>query len=181
MTKTEFFSPEGKVCVQPSEGVMFELSPKHRELIQAILSGINNQCIGTYERLELRYADSVLNKPYHEYQMACRFCKCNFGNYDTLSWDVDEQGRWHFEKVSCPLRGECPDEGVICLPKIRSDLSKRETEIAELLSRLSPEEIAERFGLSIRTVYNHIQAIKVRLRLKTIAQIATWYKTNYQL
>jgi len=53
-------------------------------------------------------------------------------------------------------------------------------EVAKLLSHMSPEEITAELSLSIRTVYNHVQAIKVRLKLKTIAQIAAWYKSHNQ-
>ena len=97
-----------------------------------------------------------------------------------MSWYIDEHGELHFEQVSCPMRGECADEGVICNPKMRTILSEREMEVAKLLSHMSPEGISLELKLSIRTVYNHIQAIKIRLRLKTIAQIATWYKSHNQ-
>lgn len=178
--KVEFFnSPEGNVYVQSVNGEVFILSECRGDLIQDILFDVQEIWPEAYEGLRKSYSRSLLNKPHFEYQMASRFCRCNVGNYDTQSWDIDEHGDWHLEKVSCPLRGECPDEGVICMPKMKKQLSEREVEIACRLSYQVPEEIAEELNLSLRTVYNHIQSIKTRLKVKTIAHITTWY--NKQL
>lgn len=177
--KVEFFNtPDGDVFAQLENGEMYKLSECRRDIVQDILSDVRNIWPGAFERLVQDYQKHSLNKPYFEFRMASRFCRCNVGNYDTLCWDIDEYGNWHLEKVSCPMRGECPDEGVICMPKMKTQLSEREMEIADRLSYQAPEEIAEELALSIRTVYNHIQAIKIRLKLKTIAQITTWYNTR---
>lgn len=177
--KVEFFnSPDGCVCTQLENGEMHKLSECRRDIVQDILNDIQNMWPGAYERLVQDYHKYSLNKPYFEFRMASRFCRCNVGTYDTLCWDIDEYGNWHLEKVSCPMRGECPDEGVICMPKMRTQLSEREMEIARRLTNQPPEEIAEKLNLSIRTVYNHIQAIKTRLKLKTIAQIVAWYNIH---
>ena len=108
--------------------------------------------------------------------MAQRCCGCNFGVFDTMSWDIDEFGVWHFEQVSCPLRGQCTEQDKICNPKMRTKLTERELEIAKLLCDITPDEICDELHLSISTVYNHIRAIKMRLKFKTIAQITSCYK-----
>lgn len=181
LTKTEFYNaPDGQVYVKPAHGGVYVLDESRKEIIQEMLLGIQEFWPEAFKRLSELYSASSLNKTYFEYRMVRRFCRCNFGLYDTMSWDVDEYGEWHFEQVSCPMRGECADEGVICNPKMRTILSEREMEVARLLAYMSPEEITIELKLSIRTVYNHIQAIKIRLKLKTIAQIATWYKSHNQ-
>ena len=177
--KVEFFnSPDGHVCAQSENGELYKLSECHRDIIQDILNDVREIWPDAYARLEQNYHKYSLNKPYFEFRMASRFCRCNVGSNDTLCWDIDESGNWHLEKVNCPMRGECPDEGVICMPKMKTQLSEREMEIACRLSVQVPEEIAQELHLSIRTVYNHIQAIKIRMKLKTIAQIAAWYNTH---
>lgn len=181
ITKIEFYNtPTGEVYVKPADGGVFVLDENQEEIIQEMLVEIQEFFPSAFARLSQLYSVSSLNKRYFEFRMVHRFCRCNFGTYDTMSWDIDENGDWHFEQVVCPLRGECQDEGIICNPKMNTKLSERESEVARLLSHHTPEEISVELKLSIRTVYNHIQAIKMRLKLKTIAQITAWYKSHNQ-
>lgn len=179
LTKIELYNaPDGQVCVKPADGGVFVLDENRKEIVQEMWLGIQEFWPDAFNRLSELYSASSLNRLYFEFRMVRRFCRCNFGLYDTQNWDIDEFGEWHFEQVPCPLRGECPDEGIICNPKMRTNLSEREKEIARLLANMSTEEIAAELKLSIRTVYNHIQSIKIRLKSKTTAQIATWYKQH---
>lgn len=179
ITKTEIYStPDGQICVKPADDAMFILTEGNRDIIQEMLTTIQDFWPDAFKELSKIYSSSSLNRVYFEYRMISRFCRCNFGAYDTLNWDIDEQGIWHFEQVSCPLRGECTHEGIICNPRMKRVLSEREMEVAKMLSNMSPEEVANELNLSIRTVYNHIQSIKIRLKLKTIAQITSWEKSH---
>lgn len=181
LTKLEFYNaPDGQVCVKPADGGMYVLDESQRDIIQEMLLEIQNYWPDAFKKLSELYSASSLNRTCFEFRMVKRFCRCNFGIYDTMSWDIDEFGEWHFEQVPCPLRGECPHEEVICRPKLKKKLSKREMEVAKLLTYMSPEQITVELSLSIRTVYNHVQSIKIRLNLKTIAQIAAWYKSHNQ-
>lgn len=178
LERIEFYnSPCGAVHVKPEDSPMYILDESHTDLIQSLLSEINEMYPDAFERLSAIYSASSLNKTYFEFRMAHRFCRCNFGLYDTMSWDIDEFCTWHFEQVPCPMRGQCPDEGVICHPKLKTKLSERELEIAKLLCTITADEICDELHLSIRTVYNHIRAIKIRLKLKTTAQITSWYES----
>lgn len=181
LTRIEFYNaPGGEVYVQPVGEAVFVLDELRRDIIPIMLQEIQEFFPEAFTRLSQSYSVSSLNKMYFEFRMVHRFCRCNFGNYDTLSLDIDENGVWHFEQVACPLRGYCPDEGVICGPKLNTKLSGREMEVTKLLSYMSPEQTAQELQLSIRTIYNHIQAIKIRLNLKTVAQIVSWYKSLNQ-
>lgn len=171
-------TPDGQVCLKPEGEAMFILDESHQDIIQSMLNQIHELYPEAFKRLSENYSKSSLNKNYYELRMLKRFCRCNFGSYDTQKLDIDRTGAWHFEQVQCPLRGECQDEGIICCPVLKTKLSERELEIAKLLSYMSPEEVAEEFKLSVRTVYNHIQSIKTRLKIKTIAHITAWYKNN---
>lgn len=171
-------TPDGQVCMKPEGEAMFILDESHKDIIQSLLNDIHELYPDAFKRLSEIYSKSSLNKNYYELRMVKRFCRCNFGNYDTLRMDIDSQGNWHFEQVQCPLRGECQNEGIICLPKLKTKLSEREMEVAKLLSNYSCEEIADELQLSLRKVYNHIQSIKTRLKVKTIAQIITWYNSK---
>lgn len=50
---------------------------------------------------------------------------------DTMSHDIDK-GRYNIEQVKCPLRGECRNEGIICMPTLQTKLTAREEEIVRL-------------------------------------------------
>lgn len=170
----EFFNAsQGKVAIQDNNSIYY-LEQKDIAIIETILEE-TKKYVGTYERLQQVYQSSIMNSNYYNYRMALRFCRCNCGKLDNLSKDIDEDGHFHLEEVECPLRGtgDCLDEGIICLPRRQSILTEREREITELLKTKTLEEIAESLSLSMRTVYNHIQSIKKKTMLSTVAQIAT--------
>ena len=104
--------------------------------------------------------------------MVHRFIRCNFGEYDALSLDVNANGHLRFEDVRCPLRGECPFECIICKPTLDSKLSERENQVAKLLCEgFTAEEIGEELHISPHTVKRHIANIKTRLKLTRTNQI----------
>ena len=112
----------------------------------------------------------------YEFNIVSRFCRCNFGEYDAHTPDIDADGFFHFEEVKCPLRGECRMEGVICKPKLDSKLTDRELDIVELISKgLRAQEIADRLYISVKTVQRHRENIKAKLQLRSLAQVAAYY------
>lgn len=89
-----------------------------------------------------------------------RFVRCNFGEHDLLTQDIDND-ILHFEEVRCPLRGMCEYERVICKPKTMVNLSKCEREIADhYLEGLTFTQIAERLGKNAQTVKVQLMRIK---------------------
>lgn len=89
-----------------------------------------------------------------------RFVRCNFGEHDLLTQDIDRD-ILHFEEVRCPLRGMCEYERVICKPKTMVNLSKCEREIADLyLEGLTFKQIAERLGKNAQTVKVQLMRVK---------------------
>ena len=64
--------------------------------------------------------------------MVRRFCKCNFGELDNTSRDIDKKGGFNFERVKCPMRGECKYEGIICNPQFNSRISDAEMRVMRL-------------------------------------------------
>ena len=85
---------------------------------------------------------------------------------DGTKADVDRTGKFNFEKVDCPLRGECRFEGVICSPKFNSKLSDAELRVMRLVYQgLSKEEIAEQLYISPYTVKNHIKSAYLKLKI----------------
>ena len=84
-----------------------------------------------------------------------------------MHYDV-ENGLLHLEKVNCPLRGICPQEGIICCPKVKSPFFPKELEVAKLFSKgYVAREIAEILGKSKNTVAAQIRKMTKRLNLKS--------------
>ena len=173
MKRIEFYvAPDGSVMVKQEGEAMFAYEPgcsEIRETLMSILRDLYPEALGALSKL---YERSAKNKPYFEYLITHRFIRCNFGEYDQLTFDIDSRGLPNFEEVKCPLRGECMNEGVICKPKLKTTLSPREKDVALLLAEgVGKQEIADEVCISVFTVTRHITNIKNRWNVRTTAQI----------
>lgn len=159
MNDLEFYTFEGELwCIYP-DGNNRIVTESDTELVRNILERIRESYPEAYKALEGIYKKSALNVPYYQYLMVRRFCKCNFGNLDNKDKDVDRSGTFHFERVNCPLRKECPYEGIICGARFSSALSKAEYRVMKLVyDGVSREDIASQLYLSPDTVKNHIKS-----------------------
>lgn len=127
--------------------------------------------------LEREYKN-ITDDNYRRYRIVLRFCKCNFGVTDNV-FDVDSESRLSFEYVSCPLRGECKLENIVCNPTFNSSISKSEMRVLELLYRgVSRAEIANRLYLSERTVHNHIRNAYCRIGVHSTAEFIEYANSN---
>lgn len=172
----EFYTcPDGSVSIKKLDAPMFPYTQECREITDEVIILIRDLYPEAYKALSALYSKSERNHRYFEYLMVKRFIRCNFGEYDSLSFDINDVGQFNFEEVKCPLRGECLNEGIICKPKLQSVLSKREKEVAELLARGLPTcQIAEDLNISVFTVRRHIQKIKARMHLRHTHQIISF-------
>ena len=173
--RIEFFNcPDGSISAKPSDGDMVVFDMTCRHIVEEMVARIKELYPGAYAVLAEIYSRSERNRDYFEYRIVHRFIRCNFGEYDALSFDVTPNG-FNFEEVKCPLRGECLYEGIICKPKLQNRLSAREREVADLLSRgRSKYDVAEELCISICTVSRHIANIKARLNLNHTHQIIAY-------
>lgn len=173
----EFYnSPDGTICVKPDGKPMYILDESHRPIIQEILASIRELYPDAFKALSELYSRSESNPSFFEYRIASRFIRCNFGEYDALSKDVDSMGTMHLEDVRCPLRGECLMEGRICRPVLQTSLSNREKEVARLYAKgYDRMRIANELNISFYTVIRHLSNIKARLRLKHANQIISLF------
>lgn len=161
--RLEFFSsPDDRVCFSISgEGVRF-LEESEKDVISEIITYITTFYPKAYEALASKYRKKSINKSYYNYLIAHRFVRCNLLLNDSLKWDI-ENGHMNLEKVPCPMRGECPLEGIVCMPKFRSALSSREREIIKLMAKgYTTEKIAAILYISPMTVRNHLANARIR-------------------
>lgn len=179
MKAVEFYTtPEGEVTLREVGCAERQLVATDTEFIQAILQHIREYYPQAYNALMELYSKTLPNKSYRDYLAVRRFIKCNFGVYDN-EIDVDGNGNFHFEFVSCPLRGECKYDKILCQPAFDSTLSERQLEIMRLCYEgVSDAEIAERLFISIHTVANHRKASFYKLGIHSMAELNRYAATH---
>lgn len=175
----EFFkTPEGDVMYKrQGEGVR-QLTELERDLVLDFLSLIRTRYPEAFAALSDIYSRSERNRAWYEFQMVSRFIRCNLGDYDTQTIDIDIDGQMRFEQMKCPLMGtgDCMFEGVICHPKLNSGLTTRELELLPLIAEgLQSQEIAERLCISKVTVDHHRHNILAKLGKRSASELAAWY------
>ena len=123
---------------------------------------------GAMKALKEVYKSSLQNYNFGRYKIVERFIRCNFGENDLLTYDI-EHGSMNIEKVRCPLRQICKNENVICNPSLSTD---KETQVAKLYAHgLSLQEIADVLHKSSCTVNAQLYNLKQRLNLNSSRDI----------
>jgi DNA-binding CsgD family transcriptional regulator len=120
-------------------------------------------------------ANKRLNEKYpaSSFERVRRFCKCNFSNNDRIP-DIDGS-QFNFEFVSCPMRGECNDENIICNPELETGLTIRETEIVkEFAAGKMAKEVAVSLRISTTTAETHKRHIYAKLGIGTVGELTNW-------
>ena len=180
LSNIEFYTtPDGTVMYKESEKPVMQLTEADRTIIEEILSAIRDRYPKAFKRLSELYTKSERNRIHFEFKMVHRFIRCNFGEYDQYKFDIDRNGRFCFEEVRCPLRGECIHEGTICKPELNTALTEREKEILALIGEcMEGTDIAEELHISIATVNRHRENIKAKLGLKNVKEMIHYYLTQ---
>lgn len=180
ISNIEFYNtPEGDVMVKEVGMAAHQLKESDRDLIADLLVIIRDRYPKAHDALMTLYSSSTMNRRYYEYRVVHRFIRCNFGEYDQYNLDVDHNGRFLFEEVRCPLRGECCLEGVVCKPELNTRLTEREMEVFRLIaSDLSGDEIAAELNLSPCTINRHRENIKAKIGAKNVAEMVGYWHRN---
>lgn len=91
MKDLEFYMFEDELwCLFP-DGSNKPVTDKDVVLIKSILDRIRECYPDAYNALMECYQRSSQNIPYFQYLMVRRFCKCNFGELDNTSRDIDKK------------------------------------------------------------------------------------------
>lgn len=180
LDRIEFYTgPDGSVNVKTFDKPVFVYDMSHKHITSEMIVLIRDLYPGAFAALAELYSKSERNIEYYEFRIVHRFIRCNFGEYDALTYDVNQMGSFNFEDVRCPLRGECLLEGVVCKPVLQTRLSRREQEVATLLAQgFSRQDVAEELTISVYTVNRHIANIKARLHFKNTQQIISHFHAN---
>lgn len=164
MEEVEFYtSPEGLVYYKKDGQDPKRLS-KFSEVVEPVVTIIRNRFPECYARLATLYKE-------HSIQMVDRFVRCNFGEHDLLTNDI-EHDILNFEEVRCPLRGICKDEHVICKPKSLVHLSKGEQEVVKLyLNGCTLDNISAQLHKNRSTVKTQLLRVRDKLGVKNCREI----------
>ena len=179
----EFYIYEDELWCKSDDGKNFAIDESCTEVISYILNNVRARYPDAYKALEKCYQKSAMNVSYYQYLMARRFCRCNFACLDATSLDVVDvrrDGVFNFEKVACPMRGECLYEGVICLPRFDSSLSKAEERVMRLWYQgKSKEDIGRELFISPGTVKNHIKNAYLKLGVHSEAEFVKYAEEHH--
>lgn len=174
-------SPDGNIYFKENGEPEKRLTRFNKDLCGKLISIICNRFPGAWSRLRLLYppkSQTVAAKDKAAFQIVERFIRCNFGEHDLLTPDI-ENDILHFEEVRCPLRGICPDEKIICKPQSLTKLSPAEKEVVQLyLYGLTFDVIARRLGKSPQTVKVQLHNIKNKLGAKNCREIIKVMRLN---
>jgi len=180
MNDLELYTIDNEVWYLTSDGRNEMLDESKGEIISMLIEHMMNCYPEAYKALSECYKKSALNPQYYRYLIIRRFCKCNFGNLDTTATDCNSSCRFCFEKVQCPLRGECHYEGVVCMPKFNTSLSKKELEVMRLIYEgCTTEQVAERLYISPYTVKNHVKAVYGKLGIHEKSEFIQYANKNH--
>ena len=165
MEGIEFFtSPEGQVYYRKDGHDAKRLTKFSSDIVSKVVTLVRNRFPECYSRLAILYKKNAS-------QMVDRFVRCNFGEHDLLTPDI-ERDILHFEEVRCPLRGICPDENIICKPQSLYRLTPAEKEVAKLYLRGDTfDMIARELGKSPSTVKQQLWKLKKKLGAKNCREI----------
>jgi DNA-binding CsgD family transcriptional regulator len=117
----------------------------------------------TFPNTHKSLCDKFGDQKHSTYARVYQFLACNFSTKDGTP-DIDEDGNFYLEKVSCPTRHTC--KMCFCNPEIVSLITHREREIIEFFVKgFDLNEIAERLFISPNTVHNHQNNIYAKFGL----------------
>lgn len=178
MARLEFYTYNDELWCIDGAGQHI-VTEENTDLIDGMYDVIRTFYEEAWNALSREYASSSLNVPYHRYLVVRRFCKCNFGSLDSTKVDVTDLSLFNFEKVSCPLRGECKLECVVCNPKATTSLTKGEHRVMSMVyDGLTKDEIASRLFISPFTVVNHIKNSYKKLGVHTESEFLLLAKNS---
>lgn len=178
-------APDGNVYFKAEGQAEARLTRFTVDIIGPLLSLVRSRFPECYSTLFTIYDNNRGNKEawnVHAFKMASRFIRCNFGEHDLLTQDI-ENNILHFEEVKCPLRGGfCPHEKVICKPKGLIKISTEEKKVVRLyLEGFTFDEIAEQLVKSPATVKTQLMRIKMKLGVKNCRDIIKVFRSNNYL
>lgn len=171
-------TPTGDVMIAETGAPVKVYNESCKDFTDLMIDEIKDFYPEAFSALCETYTKSKLNPSYYSFLIVHRFVRCNFIKYDNVP-DIDQNGVFRFEFVSCPLRGECKYCGIICSPKFNSKLSDREFEVMRLYYQSIKEPmISDELFISIMTVRKHKRNSLAKLSLHSLSDFIAYASRN---
>lgn len=169
-TALEFYSFEDEVWVRKEDGETFRYTENDTEITKLIYDKLESFYPKALVELRKICKESSYCTNYFRHRVALRFCRCNFGVIDNNP-DINRMGQFTLEHVTCPLRGECRHENIVCNPEFNHNITAGEMRVMELLYRnVTIEDVADKLCLSPHTARNHKRNAMTRLGLHSMTE-----------
>lgn len=180
LSKIEFYtSPEGEVMIREEDRPVRELTVSDIDFVSTMFERIRRDYTEAFEAMWETYKASEKNKPFFRYLIVRRFIRCNWSNYDTMSADISDDGEFNFEQVSCPMRGECQLDGIVCMPKYNMNLTPTELTVLELYCRpMEIQYVAKELFISENTAKVHLNNIRKKLNVHDKAGLMKFWENK---
>lgn len=134
---------------------------RYDQLPRAFINMMDQKISQSYPDQYHELCQIIGEGPAFAYGRVFQFSACNFSTKDGNP-DVDDDGNFILERVSCPIRHIC--KRITCKCQITGNLSEREIQVIKLFaSGFSEDELANRLFISKATVHNHITHIYAKL------------------
>lgn len=180
LSQIEFFAYENELLYRMPDGATAKLSEADCDIVGALYEVIECFYPKAFSALGERYKLCKPNVGYFRFKVVSRFLRCNFSVLDNKP-DVVNGLFTDFEYVTCPLRGECQYERVICRPEFNHQLSDAEMRVMSLWYEGRQEaDIAQMLCISPYTVHNHVRNSYVKLSVHSRAEFVK-YANNHNL
>jgi DNA-binding CsgD family transcriptional regulator len=155
------------------------LTEKSHRIIDYMIPKIMEFYPLAYSELCEWFSRSRENVSYYRYLIVDQFCRCNFGRLDPSRKDVEQTGRFNFEKGYCPLAGRCKHHNIVCNPLFNSRISQAEKRVMRLLYQgAEVNDIATELYLSPFTVQNHIKSVYHKLGIHSRSEFVKYVNDN---
>lgn len=178
LTNTEFFAYEGEVWYRLPDATINKLHESDSEIISELIDHISTFYPKAYDALCTEYNGCAPNRSYFRFRIACGLSVATSRSLTTFQ-DFSDDCRCSFEFVTCPLRGECRHERIICRPEFDHKLSAAENPVLRLwFNGLSIDDIADQLCLSPHTIHNHIRHAYQRLNIHSRAEFVRYASQN---
>lgn len=175
----EFFTVDEELWYRTDEGDTNIFDESNVKLTNFIVNRIRELFPESFKALSLLYKSSSGSHGYYMFLIARRFLKCNLGDLDTTLYDIGKEGKLNFEKVKCPLRGECKLEGIVCCPEIITSITEAEKRVIKLLYEgNNMDYIADSLFISPNTVKNHIKSVYKKLGIHSKSELIKYIHDN---
>ena len=168
----------GDIIIQATDKECVVYTETNREFTNDVYDIIESRFPEAMKALDRLYKKSKPNLPHFRYKIVSRFLRCNLGGYDN-KLDFESDGTVNLELVSCPLRGECEHENIICRPKAHNPMSQREFEVMRYIySGYGILHIANELNISEHTCKTHKQNAMKKLDCHSIQDFMRYAEVN---